>query len=141
VKRALLLVSTAAAVVAAAAPAQAGILRAAPPHVQFGVRDVGTFTLKGTTITNTSDSDVLLIVSGYRMPDNFSFGLLPGSTCPALAPAILAPGESCDAVMGFRPETFWIGLDQTAALLATATDPATGAVLDSVVIEFYGRAR
>jgi hypothetical protein len=128
-------------VAAAPAASSADILRAAPPTVHMGVRDVGTETLKGTRITNTSDQDVLLYVEGTRMPDDFGFGLMPGSTCPALGPAILAAGASCDAVVNFRPSEFFAGQDQVAELTATASDPETGAVLDSIVIQFLARGR
>ena len=64
-----------------------------------------------------------------------------GSTCPALGPALLAAGESCDAVMNFRPSDFFAGEDQLAELTATAYDPETGAVLDTLVIQFFARGR
>ena len=107
----------------------------------MGVRDVGTENLKGTRITNTSDRDVLLYVEGTRMPDDFGFGLMPGSTCPALGPALLAAGESCDAIMNFRPSEFFAGEDQLAELTATAYDVDTGAVVDTLVIQFHARGR
>jgi hypothetical protein len=131
------------AVLVAAAPtgASTDVLRATPPAVHMGVRDVGSENLKGTKITNTSGEDVLLYVEGTRLPDDFGFGLMPGSTCPALGPALLAAGESCDAVMNFRPSDFFAGEDQLAELTATAYDPVTGAVLDTLVIQFFARGR
>ena len=52
---------------------------------------------------------MLLLVSG-GLPDDFGFGLMPGSTCPALTPgAILAAGESCYAVVRFSPTAFFAG--------------------------------
>ena len=72
-------------------------------------------------------------------PDDFGFGLFPGSTCPALEPAILAPGESCDAVVAFRPSEFFAGKRQVAELTATARDPVTGEVSASEVIPFIGK--
>lgn len=133
----------AALVVSATAGSETALLRAAPPHVEFGMHEVGTVNLKGTKITNTSDRDVLLIVEGYSMPDEFGFGLMPGSTCPALGPALLAAGESCHAVMSYRPDAFFVesGFDSRAALIATATDPATDEVVGSLIIEFSGRGR
>lgn len=121
--------------------ARTELLRASPPNVHMGVRDVGTENLKGTKITNTSDRDVLLYVEGTRLPDDFGFGLMPGSTCPALGPAPLAAGASCDAVMNFRPSDFFAGQGQRAELTATAYDPATGSVVDTLVIEFFARGR
>jgi hypothetical protein len=132
----------AALVAAAPTGASTDVLRAAPPSVHMGVRDVGTENLKGTRITNTSDSAVLLLVEGTRMPDDFGFGLMPGSTCPVFSPGeLLEPGESCDAVMNFRPSDFFAGEDQLAELTATAYDPVTGAVVDSLVIQFFARGR
>jgi hypothetical protein len=65
--------------VASAAQADgAGHLRASPKRVNFGTKAVGTFTIKGSTITNTGSSDVLVQTSAVRMPDQFSRGLLPG---------------------------------------------------------------
>lgn len=132
----------AALVVAAPTGASTDVLRAAPPAVHMGVRDVGTENLKGTRITNTSDSAVLLLVEGTRLPDDFGFGLMPGSTCPVFSPGeLLEPGESCDAVMNFRPSDFFAGEDQLAELTATAYDPVTGTVVDSLVIQFFARGR
>jgi hypothetical protein len=142
--KALLVVLALATALVAAAPAgsQTGVLRASPQAVHMGVRSVGTDNLKGTRITNTSGSPVLLLVEGTRMPDDFGFGLMPGSTCPVFSPGeLLGPGESCDAVMNFRPSDFFAGQDQLAELTATAFDPATGAVVDTLVIQFFARGR
>lgn len=126
---------------AATASAATNVLKVTPKSVNFGTQPVGSFTLKGARITNTSSTSVLLLVTPHVSPDDFSFGLLPGSTCPALAADVLLPGESCQAVMGFRPSEFFAGQEQTAALLATATDPVTGAVLEAQIIEFTGKGR
>jgi hypothetical protein len=141
--KALLLAAVAAAALVIATPvgSQPGLLRASPSTVHMGVRAVGTENLKGTRITNTSGEAVLLYVEGTRLPDDFGFGLMPGSTCPALGPALLAAGESCDAVMNFRPSEFFAGEDQWAELTATAYDPGTGAVVDTLVITFFARGR
>jgi hypothetical protein len=124
---------------AAAAPSE--VLRVSPKTVHFGTRPVWSFTLKGATVTNTGPASVQLLVTIDSAPDDFSFGLLPGSTCPALEPAPLAPGEGCEAVMGFRPSDFFAGQRQEARLLATATDPVTGTVLDTALITFEARGR
>ena len=125
--------------VASAAPADAmSVFRASPKRVNFGTKAVGTFTVKGSTITNTGSSDVLVQTSAVRMPDQFSWGLLPGQTCPIFSPEILRAGSSCDIVAGFRPEDFFVGLQDLAVLQVTATDPSTGATVDTVVVEFQG---
>jgi hypothetical protein len=114
------------------------ILKASPKHVNFGTKAVGTFTVKGATITNTSSADVLVQTSAVRMPDQFSWGLLEGQTCPIFSAEILAAGQSCDIVAAFRPEEFFAGLEDTAVLQVTATDPSTGAIVDVVLVEFRG---
>jgi hypothetical protein len=69
------------------------LVRVTPRTINFGTVPVGTEVLQGATITNVSGSDVLLLVEG-GLPDDFGFGLLSGSTCPALEPNILAAGDS-----------------------------------------------
>ena len=113
-------------------------LRVAPKTINFGTVPVGTEVLKGATITNVSGSDVLLLVEG-GLPDDFGFGLLPGSTCPALAPDILAADAMCDAVVRFTPTDLFAGSRQTAELIATLRDPSTGELLSTISIPVVGR--
>jgi hypothetical protein len=115
------------------------VLAVKPSSVNFGTRPVGSFTVKGGTVTNTSSETVNVLVTIEREPDDFSFGLLPGQTCPIFEPAPLAPGESCDVVMGFRPSEFFAGQSQFVTLRVTATDSA-GAEVDSL-IDFVGRGK
>src|SRR5215211_2005183 len=96
----------------ASAATSPAVLRVSPPTVNFGTKPVGSFTLKGATVTNTGAATVNLLVTVSREPDDFSFGVLPGSTCPVFEPAPLAPGEHCDAVVGFRPSEFFAGQKQ-----------------------------
>jgi hypothetical protein len=117
------------------------LLRATPKQVNMGTKAVGTFTVKGATITNTGSTDVLVQTSAVRMPDQFSWGLLDGQTCPIFSPELLPAGESCDIVAGFRPQEFFVGLEDIAILQVTATDPSSGAVLGSVSVEFRGVAK
>jgi hypothetical protein len=125
--------------VASAATADAtSALKASPKRVNFGTKAVGTFTVKGSTITNSGSSDVLVQTSAVRMPDQFSWGLLPGQTCPIFSPEILPAGATCDVVAGFRPEEFFVGLDDRAVLEVSAMDPSTGAAVGSVLVEFRG---
>jgi archaellum component FlaF (FlaF/FlaG flagellin family) len=125
-------------VVPAAAADRTAVLKANPKHVNFGTKAVGTFTVKGSTITNIGSSDVLVQTSAVQMPDQFSWGLLPGQTCPIFSPEILAAGASCDVVAGFRPEEFFVGREDTAVLQVTATHPLSGATLGAVLVEFRG---
>ena len=124
-----------------AAAARSEVLRVLPRTVAFGTRAVGSFTLKGATVTNAGPESVQVLVTPDSMPDDFSFGLLPGSTCPALEPAPLAPGESCTAVVGFRPSDYFAGQRQEARLLVTATDPQTRTVIATALITFTGQGR
>ena len=123
-----------------ASSATQGVLRVKPKTVKFGVKPVGSSTFKGATIKNVSSSAVNLVVTITRSPDDFGF-VVPPSTCPVFDPAALAPGESCEAVMRFSPSEFFAGQDQMAQLQAQATDPATGAVLATVLIDFTGRGK
>jgi hypothetical protein len=115
------------------------LVRVAPKTINFGTAPIGIEALKGATITNVSGSDMLLLVEA-GLPDDFGFGLLPGSTCPALTPGdILPAGASCDAVVRFTPSDFFAGLRQTAELTATLRDPATGELLSTISITVVGR--
>ena len=131
----------AAGTIASATASTSSLLKASPKQVNFGTKSVGTFTVKGSTITNTGSSDVLVQTSAVRMPDQSSWGLLPGQTCPIFSAEILAAGESCDIVTSFRPEDFFVGSENLAVLQVTATDPSTGATLDSVTVEFRGTGK
>jgi uncharacterized repeat protein (TIGR01451 family) len=111
----------------------------APHRVIFGERSIGVETLRGTTITNTSGGDLAILVAG-GLPDDFGFGLLPGSTCPALTPGgLLAAGESCRVVVRFTPSETLTGLRQTGTLAVTLRSPQTGVVLASRTIPVTGR--
>jgi len=121
--------------------ARSDVLKLSPNRAQFGTKSVGTFSMKKVVITNTSSNAIDLLVSIDEMPSDFSYGRLPGSTCPNSRPASLGPKQSCKAVVGFTPSTLAVGEDQLARLRATATDPATGKVLESVVIEFKGKSK
>jgi hypothetical protein len=125
-------------VASAAAADGTTVLKASPKHVNFGTKAVGTFTVKTATITNTGSSDLLVQTGAVRMPDQFSWGLLPGQTCPIFSPELLPAGESCDIAVAFRPEDFFVGLEDLAVLQVVATDPSTGATVDTVAVEFRG---
>ena len=125
--------------VSQAAVAAEKLVRVAPRTINFGTVPVGTEVLQGATITNVSGSDVLLLVEG-GLPDDFGFGLLPGSTCPALTPGdIFAAGASCDVVVRFTPSEFFAGLRQPGTLTATLRDPTTGELLSTISIPVVGR--
>ena len=120
---------------AAAAP---GVLAARPATIDFHTQAVGSENYRRTKIVNTSDAPVLLLVTG-GLPDDFGFGLMPGSTCPVFVPGgVLAPHESCYAVVRYSPTEFFAGREQNGSLIATATDPTTGAFLAELVIPIIG---
>ena len=115
------------------------LARVTPKTINFGKVPVGTEVLQSATITNVSGSDVRLLVEG-GLPDDFGFGLLPGSTCPALTPGdILAAGASCDVVVRFTPTEFFAGLRQPGTLIASLRDPTTGELLSTISIPVVGR--
>jgi uncharacterized repeat protein (TIGR01451 family) len=121
------------AVTAAPVAASSSSLRVEPKEIKFGTRRVGSETFKAVTVTNRSKSTVLVYASA-GLPDDFGFGLLPGSTCPALGAEPLAPHDSCDAVVRFTPTAFFAGHVQHGQLFITATDPATGTVVETVEV-------
>jgi len=125
------------AAVGSVSAASRAILSARPTTIDFHTKAVGTENYKRTKITNTSGADVLLIVTG-GLPDDFGFGLMPGSTCPVLGQATFADGESCYAVVRFSPTEFFAGWVQHGTLIATASDAATGVVLVDLEIPIIG---
>ena len=130
------LLLTAAASPASAAPQR--VLTARPSTIDFHTKAVGTENYKRTKITNTSGAAVRLLVSA-GLPDDFGFGLMPGSTCPALNEGdILAAGDSCYAVVRFSPSEFFAGWVATGTLIATAWNPNTGARLADLEITVVG---
>jgi hypothetical protein len=141
--RRLVIISIIVAALGIAAPAASAgqaTIRVAPSSIKFGTRAVGATYFDSVKITNASGAPQQVLVEG-GLPDDFGFGLLPGSTCPALTPgAILAPRESCKAVVRFTPSEFFVGWQQTGSLIVTATDPTTGAVT-TVLIPVSGRGK
>jgi hypothetical protein len=126
--------------VAPAGAATQSPLRVTPKQINFGTRHVGTETLKGVTIKNTSSEDLLVLVEARPLPDDFGFGLLPGSTCPVFDPGeTLAAGETCVAIVRFTPHAFFAGLRQTAQLLVTARNPESGALIATVSVPIKAR--
>jgi hypothetical protein len=127
------------ALVAPTALAAPRLLQVSPKQVSFGTQPVGSLTFAGVTVTNTSSVSLLVLVDAVELPDDFNFGNIGGSTCIALEGQVLAPGESCVAVVGFQPSEFFAGHWQTATLLVTARDPVSNALLQSVTVRVRGR--
>jgi Ca2+-binding RTX toxin-like protein len=115
-------------------------IKVVPSAIKFGTKVVGTDYFGDVRITNASKEPLQFLVDS-ALPDDFGFGLLPGSTCPVLTPgAILAPGESCTAVVRFTPTPFFADGQQAGSLTVTATDLATGEV-SSTLIPVTGRGK
>jgi hypothetical protein len=111
-----------------------------PASIDFGKKHVGSDYYKRTRITNVSGQPVRLLVSA-GLPDDFGFGLLPGSTCPVLdGGAVVAPGDSCYAVVRFTPTEFFIGWQAEGELWADSFDPVTGTLLEHHLIPVTGMA-
>jgi hypothetical protein len=127
------------ALVAPTALAAPRLLEVSPKQVNFGTQPVGSLTFQGVTVTNTSSVSLLVLVDAVELPDDFNFGNIGGSTCIALEGQVLAPGESCVAVVGFQPSDFFAGRWQTATLEVTARDPVSGALLQSVTVRVRGK--
>jgi hypothetical protein len=122
------------------APAATKVLRVTPRTANFGSKPVGSESLKSVTVTNSSSETIILdIECCIKDWDDFNVGVA-GTTCTG-SDQLLAPGESCEVVVRFNPSAGFEGLKQDQILRATATDPVTGEVLDSVQIVFVGMAR
>jgi hypothetical protein len=87
---------------ATAAAGRGTVLRVAPKEIDFGTRavtDPPTDYYDGVKITNTSGRTLNVIVAA-GLPDDFGFGLMPGSTCPVFGTdPPMDPGSSCRAVV------------------------------------------
>jgi hypothetical protein len=127
------------ALVAPTALAAPRLLQVSPKRVNFGTQPVGSLTFQGVTVTNTSSESLMVLVDAVELPDDFNFGNIGGSTCIALEGQVLAPGESCVAVVGFQPSEFFAGRWQTATLLVTARDLVSNALLQSMTVRVRGR--
>jgi hypothetical protein len=135
------------AIAVAAAPATAATrpaIKVAPKEIDFGTRavtDPPTDYYDGVKVTNAGDRTLHVIVAA-GLPDDFGFGLMPGSTCPVFDtdPPML-PGASCRAVVRFTPTAFFAGWLQTGTMTIEATDPATGALVASVQVPVSGTGK
>jgi hypothetical protein len=120
-------------VVAPTASAAKPVLDVDPNRVRFGNQAFETFETRTLTVANTS-TETLILTSDAGLPDDFSH--LIDSTC-GLGDKVLAAGESCTHVVGFRPTPFFAGRE-TATLVLTVRDQA-GTVIDQLTVEITGR--
>lgn len=111
---------------------------ARPTSIDFGKKQVGREYYKRTRITNISDRELRLLVYA-GLPDDFGFGLMPGSTCPVLdGGAVVEAGTSCYAVVRFTPTEFFAGWFAVGEMWADSHDPVTGALLEHHLIPVTG---
>jgi hypothetical protein len=109
------------------------VLDVSPSSVSFGDQPFETFETRSFAVTNIWSHSIVL-TSDAGLPDDFSH--LIDSTC-GLGDRTLAPGESCTHVVGFRPTEFFAGLE-TATVVLTARDQATGTLLVTGTVEITG---
>lgn len=108
---------------APAATAGEPALRVHPRHVRFGRQPYESNTLRSFRIENRSSETLLVTIEQVRVGDDFSPGQIE-STCP-LGDSLLAPGQDCTQVIGFRPSEFFGG-HETALMRVLAHDEAGG---------------
>lgn len=132
-----------AALIACGVPANAAVtdIRVTPKAIDFGIKKVGQTYFDGVKITNSSGRPLRLFVDG-GLPDDFGFGLEPGSTCPVFTPGeVVGSGDSCRAVVRYTPSEFFAGRLQTGALIVTASEPDTGAVIAQLEVPVTGTGK
>jgi hypothetical protein len=146
-RRLTLVASALVTMAVAAAPTAAAsgtVIKVAPKKIDFGTRavtDPPTDYFDGVKVTNASRSTLQVIVTA-GLPDDFGFGLMPGSTCPVFtSDPPMAPGDSCRAVVRFTPTEFFAGREQNGSLTVTATDPDSGQVVASVQVPVSGTGK
>jgi hypothetical protein len=127
-------VATKTVVVTATPVAPANVLDVDPSSVSFGDQPFETFETRSFTVTNIWSHTVNL-TSDPGLPDDFSH--LIDSTC-GLGDHTLAPGGSCTHVVGFRPTPYFAGIE-TATVVLTVRDQATGTLLVTRTVEITGR--
>ena len=111
-----------------------------PSSIDFGKKEAGGEYFKRTRITNVSPQPLRLLVYA-GLPDDFGFGLMPGSTCPVLdGGAVIRPGRSCVAVVRFAPTEGFVGWHAVGEMFADSYDPVTGELLDHFLIPVTGTA-
>lgn len=137
----MMVIAAAALAIPAAATARTSEIRVAPKTIDFGTKTVGSDYYDGVKITNASGRSLRVLVEA-GLPDDFGFGFMPGSTCPALTPGeLMDAGESCRAVVRFSPSEFFAGWEQKGTMTITATDPDTGTVVRVVEVPISGRGK
>src|SRR5262245_30012486 len=131
-QRALVLFATAVALtVPGAASAAQPAVKVRPAEVRYGSQPFESFTKKSFEIENRSSDWLRITLESVVMPDDFSPGQTPDSTCE-LGDTWLAPHETCVHVVGFRPTPFFAGTE-TAEIRVTAHDEAETLRFEQIV--------
>lgn len=127
-----------------AAASNGAVIKIAPKQIDFGMKaitDPPTDYYDGVKISNVSSTTLKVVVSA-GLPDDFGFGLMPGSTCPVFdTDPPMASGASCRAVVRFTPTAFFAGREQNGTMIITATDPATQQVVTTIEVSVTGTGR
>jgi hypothetical protein len=141
-RRAVLLLIVAALAMPASAATAASPISVSPQRLNFGTRAAGTTTFKTVTVTNTTGQSLLVAMTG-GLPDDFGWGPvdIDRDRCVFSGGEVLAPGATCEAFVRFSPTEFFAGWRQTGTLEVTASDPATLAVLKTMVVTITGTGR
>lgn len=103
-----------------------GVLQQTPSQMAFGAINVGSVSAAQTlTLSNTGDADLAIsTLAGLVAP----FELVPGGSCPATLPIVLAANASCTIDLRFAPLA---GGAFEATLLPTSDGlPSSGTVLN-----------
>jgi hypothetical protein len=136
-KRAVLLVVVAAAVVAPVASAARAPVDIDPTQVNFGKQPFESFTKKSFSVTNRSSETVVVTIEQVRVPDDFSPGQIESTCTLAFTDTVLDPGETCTHVIGFRPTPFFAGRE--LAILRVIVRDEAGNVLYTRDVRITGR--
>jgi hypothetical protein len=108
--------------------------------VNFGTKQVGTFTVKDSTITNTGSTELLVQTVADRMPDQFS-GAVLWADLPHLRAGAPGPGRELRH-RGRLPARGILGRSRGFRSARTErVRPDDGVPIDSVLVEFRGVTR
>src|SRR5262245_53235350 len=131
-QRALFLFAAAVALTVPGAASAAGpALKLRPAEVRYGSQPFESFTKKSFEIENRTSEWLRITLESVVMPDDFSPGQTPDSTCE-LGDTWLAPQETCVHVIGFRPTPFFAGTE-TAQMRVSAHDEAETLRFEQIV--------
>jgi hypothetical protein len=136
-RRVLVFAPIVAALAALPAVAEPPVASVVPTNVRFGRQLLETETKASFTITNRSDQAVLVTIDQVEVWDDFSPGQVE-STCP-LGESLLAAGQSCNHVIGFRPSLFFLGRE-TSLMRVTAHDESGTTLLFQRDVKLTGTA-